>query len=651
MSRKLIRFVLSLVLLSAVAGNALAVTVIWDGDGDDLWSTAINWDADTVPTANDDVQNPLSNTTMLIDSTVAAVVNSLKIGVNTGSSGLNMTGGTLTTTQSIHIGQDGGTNKAGKGSTFNLSGGTVTSNSNLFIGVFGSGTLHMAGGMFNINGLLSLNETDSTANEGRFGHLQLDGGTITCATLAVKMSGSIDITKGTLILSSCPNNSSPSVSSSSRGGASLAGLINDSFITAFGGSGVVLVNTDINPGKFTLTASPPDLNLAGNPSPGDGATVIQQQVKAGLTLSWRTGEFAAEVNGQDVYFGTSFNNVKKASRVNRLGVYQGNQTEPRFVPDHVELGKTYYWRIDNVDKSDQNSPLKGEVWSFKTVGRGSDVLTFFFVADTHYGVSPGSIPRNQANIDRMNSLPGTEYPATVTGGGVVQTPLGVLAGGDLTNRATEAEWKSFVKDYGVNGEGRINYPVYEGYGNHERLGHDDALNGIISRNTQRAVALNISANGLHYSWDWNQVHFVNLNYYPGGDGIALNSLAFLTADLSTNVGDSGRPVVLYQHLGYGDFSGLAWTKAERDAYYRVIKDYNVIGIFGGHEHRTYHQTWQGMDFYGVRLGLRGVFLVVHIAEDAMIVAEHNSKGNWGSIWQKSIVFPPVCVHSLTGEKR
>ncbi len=119
----------------------------------------------------------------------------------------------------------------------------------------------------------------------------------------------------------------------------------------------------------------------------------------------------------------------------------------------------------------------------------------------------------------------------------------------------------------------------------------------------------------HYSWDWHDVHFVQLNLFPGDDpGYYENldpgaSLSFLKQDLETYVGAQGRPVVLIHHYGFDGFSTGAdgkkdsngnlieawWTEEQRAAYWNVIKDYNVIAIFTGHAHLTtdaaYDDSW------------------------------------------------------------
>jgi hypothetical protein len=97
------------------------------------------------------------------------------------------------------------------------------------------------------------------------------------------------------------------------------------------------------------------------PEPGDSAVIEDTWV----SLNWSPGDFALS---HDVYIGDNFDDVDNGAE----GTFQGNQTEtfivvgfPGFAfPDGLAPGTTYYWRIDEINENDPNSPWKGDVWSF-----------------------------------------------------------------------------------------------------------------------------------------------------------------------------------------------------------------------------------------------------------------------------------------------
>jgi len=97
------------------------------------------------------------------------------------------------------------------------------------------------------------------------------------------------------------------------------------------------------------------------PSPADGALFEATWA----SLSWRTGSLAVS---HDVYFGTSFDDVNNGAE----GTFVGNLATPSQVvgffgfpaPDGLAPGTTYYWRVDEINQADPNSPWKGDVWSF-----------------------------------------------------------------------------------------------------------------------------------------------------------------------------------------------------------------------------------------------------------------------------------------------
>jgi len=102
---------------------------------------------------------------------------------------------------------------------------------------------------------------------------------------------------------------------------------------------------------------------AVGPKPKDGDLYMDTWVN----LSWSPGDYAVS---HDVYLGDNFDDVTDATVDSP--VFQGNQTDtflvagfPGFAfPDGLAPGTTYYWRIDEVNDSEPNSPWKGNVWSF-----------------------------------------------------------------------------------------------------------------------------------------------------------------------------------------------------------------------------------------------------------------------------------------------
>ena len=98
---------------------------------------------------------------------------------------------------------------------------------------------------------------------------------------------------------------------------------------------------------------------AALPSPADK----EQDVSRDVILGWKAGPTAVT---HDVYFGTSLADVGAADRSKPLGVLAGqDQQATTFDPTGLlELGRTYYWRVDEVNNASSPSVSKGAVWSF-----------------------------------------------------------------------------------------------------------------------------------------------------------------------------------------------------------------------------------------------------------------------------------------------
>ncbi|MEA3225434.1 MAG: LamG domain-containing protein [Planctomycetota bacterium] len=97
------------------------------------------------------------------------------------------------------------------------------------------------------------------------------------------------------------------------------------------------------------------------PDPADGAMLQGTWV----TLNWRPGDYAVS---HDVYLGDNFDDVDNGTG----DTFRGNQGSTMLIagfagfpyPDGLVPGTTYYWRIDEVNDTEPNSPWKGDIWSF-----------------------------------------------------------------------------------------------------------------------------------------------------------------------------------------------------------------------------------------------------------------------------------------------
>ena len=84
-----------------------------------------------------------------------------------------------------------------------------------------------------------------------------------------------------------------------------------------------------------------------------------------INLTWRPGVLAVS---HDVYFGDNFDAVNEGAESTFVGNQGGTFLVVGFpgfpYPDGLVPGTTYYWRVDEVNDTEPNSPWKGDVWSF-----------------------------------------------------------------------------------------------------------------------------------------------------------------------------------------------------------------------------------------------------------------------------------------------
>ena len=148
-------YLITFVLVLALAGNASAVAKTWDSGGgaDHLWSQGLNWNNNTVPLAADTAQLNIADANCLIDSNVTnARCKTLDVSYDTRSCYLYVTGGSLATGPTSDVGISVGTWTDGNG-VFTMSGGDVnTGGGRLWIGWAGTGTFTINDGNLYVTG-------------------------------------------------------------------------------------------------------------------------------------------------------------------------------------------------------------------------------------------------------------------------------------------------------------------------------------------------------------------------------------------------------------------------------------------------------------------------------------------------------------------
>lgn len=99
--------------------------------------------------------------------------------------------------------------------------------------------------------------------------------------------------------------------------------------------------------------------LGTYPVPADGAKIGDNIT----VLRWNRRESGIQY---DVYVGTVFNNVSKANRWDTSGIYRGRLLDNSYTAEDLVVGRTYFWRIDEVESYGSNI-RRGDIWSFTVV--------------------------------------------------------------------------------------------------------------------------------------------------------------------------------------------------------------------------------------------------------------------------------------------
>ena len=98
---------------------------------------------------------------------------------------------------------------------------------------------------------------------------------------------------------------------------------------------------------------------AGSPNPANQAVDVSQTP----VLKWVTGRFTAE---HDIYLGTDADAVRSATKASPEFKVTQPLGDESYEPGKLALNTTYYWRVDEVNNLNPESPWIGNLWRFTT---------------------------------------------------------------------------------------------------------------------------------------------------------------------------------------------------------------------------------------------------------------------------------------------
>jgi len=141
----------------------------------------------------------------------------------------------------------------------------------------------------------------------------------------------------------------------------------------------------------------------GSPNPANGAVDVKQT----QILNWTPGVYAVS---HQVYFGNDQETVRNADTGSPEYKGTGDLGAESYDPGKLEWNTTYYWRIDEANNVNPDSPWTGNVWSFTTAS--------FLIVDDFEDYDAGENQIWYAWKDGLGyGTPGVEpyYPGNGTG--------------------------------------------------------------------------------------------------------------------------------------------------------------------------------------------------------------------------------------------
>jgi hypothetical protein len=153
-----------------------------------------------------------------------------------------------------------------------------------------------------------------------------------------------------------------------------------------------------------LGITPP--GIATTPQPNNETI----DVLPDIILSWTPGNFA---DTHDVYFSKNFDDVNDG-----VALVSPGQKANSYDPGRLEFGRTYFWRVDEVNAPPDSTVYEGSVWSF-TIEPFARVISASDIIATASSQAERQGPENTINgsglVDDLHSAEIEDMWATVDG--------------------------------------------------------------------------------------------------------------------------------------------------------------------------------------------------------------------------------------------
>lgn len=310
----------------------------------------------------------------------------------------------------------------------------------------------------------------------------------------------------------------------------------------------------------------------------------------------------------------------------------------------------------------------------------AEAVTFFVLADTHFGVVAGEAHRKLLNAMRVVAGEGgspvcwpsagpRNLTAPAAAGRPIGAPRGLVILGDLCH------WGGGFSLFGdgdqLSGFKRVwidnpnqPWPVYIGLGNHDvdpeapglfRRWYRRQMWGLVERRhrgPRAPVPVEVFDDASRsYAWSWGSVRMIQMHLCAADvRNERADNLPWVRGQLDA-AARAGQTVVMLQHFGFDRWSARDWwSDAQREALVTALAGHPVAAFFHGHIHAFRAYRWKGIPVVAVNNSEDeidsgnhdgpGSFLIVRIGDGRMDVLDCRGLDRRGQpVWGGADSFP------------